>query len=276
MNEYNKDSYTNISDVTLRVRSLENSKDFYKNVIGLQIMDEDTDYVVLGSQGTKRITLVKANNKKDFNEGIYHIAFILPTEVDLASWLKHQITLKTPLYGATNHEVSHAIYLSDPEGNGIEVYTDTPSNQWDVKDGVVNMVSLPLNIESLLEKVDDNWDINKLEVRIGHLHFRVKNIYKNADFYKQLGFDVTFDLGSAVFMSFNGYHHHVAFNNWSMNLADLHKDDDVDIESFTISYSNKEALNNVLKQMESYKEEGNMYLITDPSNIKINLLHKEN
>ena len=151
--------------------------------------------------------------------GLFHTAFLLPSRADLGRWLAHIRTLGQKLDGATDHLVSEAVYLHDPEGNGIEVYADRPRAQWGWHDGPdgrrVEMANRPLDADGLLKLAVTPWAGAPAGTRIGHVHLRVGAVGAARRFYGGLlGLDVTAAWDAAAFLSSGGYHHHIAANVW--------------------------------------------------------------
>jgi catechol 2,3-dioxygenase len=161
--------------------------------------------------------------------GLYHTAFLMPTRADLARWLLHVTRDRVPITGASDHGVSEAFYLDDPEGNGVEVYADRPPESWRWRDGSVSMPTKPLDIENLLGVPDrrSSFDAAPNGLRIGHIHLRVGDLAIAEKFYSGiLGLDLTRRRDGASFLSSGGYHHHVAGNVWhsaGAGLRDLNR-----------------------------------------------------
>ena len=151
--------------------------------------------------------------------GLFHMAILLPSRKALARQLKHFIDSKIPIQGASDHGVSEAIYLSDPDGNGIEIYADRPREAWVYRGGLLFMPTLPLDVDQLLKELDDQdepWRGIPAGAVMGHIHLRVSDLPAAEAFYHEIiGMDVTarYD-DEATFMSFDGYHHHLGLNTW--------------------------------------------------------------
>src|SRR6185295_11987646 len=149
--------------------------------------------------------------------GLYHTAFLVPSRAELGAWLRKAIETKLPFDGAADHLVSESLYLSDPEGNGIEVYTDRPRSGWKWNASIVEMRNSELDFRGILA---DGAKLNadaRLPggTRVGHVHLRVGEIAAAEQFYgKLLGFDVTRRREGATFYSTGRYHHHLATNTW--------------------------------------------------------------
>ncbi|MBV9758389.1 MAG: VOC family protein [Alphaproteobacteria bacterium] len=207
-----------IGAVALAVQDLARVEAFYRGVIGLERVLNDADGVLLGAGG---IGFLHLHHRPDAAPddpsaaGLYHTAFLLPSRADLGSWLAHAGRLRTPLEGAADHLVSEALYLSDPEGNGVEVYADRPRAAWRWTDGQVAMATLPLDFEAVLAAASPAWSGAPPGTRIGHVHLRVGDVAAAVEFWTgRIGLDLVAALPGAAFLSSGGYHHHIAVNTW--------------------------------------------------------------
>lgn len=183
--------------VTLRVRALDKVTDYYRDAIGLTVMERTATSARLGTGGVPLLVL-EANAAKVAarnSAGLYHTAFLMPTRKDLAQWLVHAARTRVPLTGFADHLVSESVYLDDPEGNGIEVYADRAPETWQWKSGSVAMATDPLNIEDLLRLADPQtgtYAQAPAGMRVGHIHLRVGDLAKGDAFYRAaLGLDLT-------------------------------------------------------------------------------------
>jgi catechol 2,3-dioxygenase len=151
--------------------------------------------------------------------GLYHFALLVPDRASLARWLAHAARDRVPLTGLSDHDVSEAIYLSDPDLHGIEIYADRPRELWE---GHVmeRLTTKPLDVESLLGELDDPqaepFDGQPAGTTMGHVHLRVSDVPETVAFYRdRLGLDLMAQLGpTAAFLSAGGYHHHIGANTW--------------------------------------------------------------
>ncbi len=211
-----------IGAVALRVREIAPMAAFYTGVIGLRQISSAPDEAVLGAGNRPLLHLIAARGATQApvqEAGLFHTAFLMPDRASLARWLVHAARLKTPITGAADHSVSEAIYLDDPEGNGIEVYADRPTAQWQWRNGIVTMGTFAPDIEGLLAGADmrrDTWDVIPDTAQIGHVHLKAGDAARARDFYEaRLGFARTSaPRPDAAFMSSGGYHHHLAVNSW--------------------------------------------------------------
>ncbi|MCP4621092.1 MAG: VOC family protein [Bradyrhizobium sp.] len=206
---------------TLRVRKLDPVADFYRDVIGLAVMERSATSATLGAGGVKLLVLeanadVAQESKRA--AGLYHTAFLMPTRKDLARWLVHAAIHRVPLSGFTDHRVSESVYLDDPEGNGIEVYADRDPALWQWNAGTVTMGTDQLDIDGLVSLTNTKIsDYAKAPdgMRIGHMHLRVGDLAQASGFYRNtIGFDPTRERQGAAFLSSGRYHHHLGLNVW--------------------------------------------------------------
>ncbi len=209
-----------IGAIGLRTRDLDRLSGFYRAVLGLSVLDRGEDGATLGAGGVPLVHLEHRPEAKPDDTrtaGLYHTAFLMPTRADLARWILHVARNKVPLTGASDHGVSEAIYLDDPEGNGIEVYHDRPAQSWEWTGSELKMITDPLDIDDILREVPPTASYPGAPdgLRIGHVHLRVGDVARAEAFYGgALGLDVTRRRHGATFMSSGRYHHHVAGNVW--------------------------------------------------------------
>jgi catechol 2,3-dioxygenase len=217
------DPRTLIGAVRLAVADLDRTGDFYVRSVGLRALHESDGVVRLGSEdGPAIIELVAdpdAPRRPPGTTGLFHLAILVPGRRDLAAALKRVGDSGWRFAGASDHLVSEALYLSDPEGNGIEIYRDRPRDEWSYDDGQVRMATVPLDLEGVLGELDGAQPAAPMAAgtRIGHVHLNVADLESTEAFYSgALGFDVTVrDYPGALFMSAGGYHHHVGANTWA-------------------------------------------------------------
>jgi len=207
--------------VTLRVRNLDPVTDFYRDVIGLTVMERTATGAQLGSGGVRLLALEahpQAAAESRNAAGLFHTAFLMPARKDLARWLVHVAINRVPLSGFADHLVSESVYLDDPEGNGIEVYADRDPSLWQWSAGSVAMATDQLDIDGLLTLTDTRAsDYAKAPdgLRIGHVHLRVGDLGPAESFYHgSVGLDPTRRRSGAAFLSSGRYHHHLGINVW--------------------------------------------------------------
>jgi catechol 2,3-dioxygenase len=207
--------------VHLTVADLERSLAYYESTIGLAVVERTDGRASLGAGRTELLVLVEEPRARPAHRhtGLYHFALLVPERVDLARWLAHAARERVPLVGLSDHFVSEAIYLSDPDEHGIEIYADRPREVWG---GQVDarMTTIPLDVQSLFGELEDP-ESEPFEglangTVMGHVHFKVASVPETIEFYRDvLGFGLMAALGSqAAFLSAGGYHHHVGANTW--------------------------------------------------------------
>ncbi|HEY2603194.1 MAG TPA: VOC family protein [Thermoleophilaceae bacterium] len=215
---------TRIGSVNLTVADLGAQQQFYERTLGLRELGRDGQTVSLGPDGGPAILELTgdpdAPRRPHGTTGLYHLAVLVPSRVDLGHALRRVIEAGWRFTGASDHLVSEALYLRDPEGNGIEIYRDRPRDEWARNDeGVIQMATLPLDLDGVLGEVDPAQPAPRLMsfgTQIGHVHLQVANIHDAEAFYAGgLGFDVTVrSYPGALFVSAGGYHHHIGLNIW--------------------------------------------------------------
>jgi catechol 2,3-dioxygenase len=211
--------------VRLTVADLDGVREFYRDAIGLSELDPDDGIVRLGTDGDSGEPIVELTGDPDAaprprgTSGLFHLAILVPSRADLARALLRVAEAGWRLSGASDHLVSEALYLSDPEGNGIELYRDRPRAEWPVRDGVLQMDTLPLDLDGVLGELrrEDAQAVMPAGTRIGHVHLNVGDLTAAEAFYSgALGFDVTVrGYPGALFVSAGGYHHHLGLNTWA-------------------------------------------------------------
>jgi len=213
---------TTMGAVRLAAADLDGMRDFYREAIGLTELEPDDGVTRLGAGDQPIVELVSepsAQPRPFGTSGLFHLAILVPSRADLARALQRVADAGWRLSGASDHLVSEALYLSDPEGNGIELYRDRPREEWPVRDGQLQMDTLPLDLDGLLGELrrEDSASPMPAGTRIGHVHLNVGDLSAAESFYAgTLGFDVTVrGYPGALFVSAGGYHHHLGLNTWS-------------------------------------------------------------
>ncbi|RAP39990.1 glyoxalase [Rhodovulum viride] len=206
-----------IDRVALTVRDIDLIGDFYQRILGLDRLSGSGEELILGQDGRALIELRRDTAARPYPHaaGLFHTAFLLPHRDDLGRWLRHAHAQKVRMSGASDHLVSEALYLRDPEGNGIEIYADRPRATWLHDGDHVVMETLPLDLASL-RRAEGDWTGAPEGTVIGHVHLQVGAIPEARAFYAgELGFDITAEIPQASFFSTGGYHHHLATNTWN-------------------------------------------------------------
>lgn len=214
---------THMGTVSLTVSDLPRVAAFYEQILGLRSVAEDDGRVLLrAAEGPTLVELCgdsSAPPRDPRAPGLFHLALLMPDRKQLAVALARLAANRWPLDGASDHLVSEALYLSDPENNGIEIYRDRPRAEWPEEDGSLAMATLPLNLENLLAELGDADSVEPeapAGTTMGHVHLKVSDLDRAEEFYVGvLGFEVTVRrYPGALFVSAGGYHHHLGLNTW--------------------------------------------------------------
>jgi catechol 2,3-dioxygenase len=209
-----------IGRVRLKLRDLDRGAAFYENTLGLRRLSAEAGRVVLGTAKAALLELIaapKAAARDPRNAGLFHTAFLLPSRASLGAWLAFAMANGVPVQGASDHVVSEAIYLADPEGNGIEVYADTPTSSWHDGTGKLLMTTQALDADGVLGAGQGRaWQGIPDHGLIGHIHLQVGDTAASEKFYGDvLGFVLTKRYPEASFFGADGYHHQLACNSWN-------------------------------------------------------------
>ena len=261
---------THIGAVNLRVRDLQREVAFYEEVLGFRLLAEDGATAALGTaEGMPLVVLhgePGAPPRPAGTTGLFHFALLLPTRADLGALVKRVQNAGHAFDGFADHNVSEAAYLTDPEGNGVELYADRPRSVWHGVDGELFMTTEPLDLPGLLVAAVEPAPRLPSGTRVGHLHLRVSSLHAAEAFYvHRMGFDVmTRSYPGALFTSAAGYHHHVGLNVWGGAGAPRPPDGSVGLMSFEVVIPDDKT------RAELLGAPGEGYLM-DPDNIGVRL-----
>ncbi len=267
-----------VSSVSIQVLNLQRAIEFYTNTLGLTVLNQDEYQVELSANGKDSLlSIVQLENgikKVPRTTGLYHFAILLPSRKELGKILNHFIKNQVPLHGASNHGISEAIYLSDPEGNGIEIASDTDPKKWKWKNGQLDVFSEngPMDIKSVLSESQDE-EFTKLpaDTIMGHIHLHASELKNIRRFYEEaLGMDVVIDLPhQALFFSYGKYHHHLAVNVWNGIGAPTPPSNSVGLRNFLLrlpdSISLEEIESNFMNMKIPYSTTEKGLAVRDPS-----------
>ena len=278
---------TKLGYVHLIVHDLKKSLAFYQDVLGFKIHSQTGDTARLGAGGADTCTathpvrckclLVLTENPSarpvPRTTGLYHFAILVPSRFNLAQSLRQLADTETPVQGFADHLVSEAIYLSDIDGNGIEIYRDRPRDQWYDARGNFRMGTDPLDLRGVLSELDgrpEKWMGLVPGTVLGHMHLQIADVRRDEAFYRDvLGFDVMANLGSASFVSAGGYHHHLGMNTWNSAGAPPPPPDAVGLRYFTVELPNRAELSQVVDRLQKagtgIEEAETGMLVRDPS-----------
>jgi catechol 2,3-dioxygenase len=248
------DPATHVGRVALTVHDLAGMRDFYERVVGLREIEAGTGSIALGVGDTPLVELIEdlaAPPRPPRTTGLFHLAILVPDRAELARSLQRLIETRWQLAGASDHLVSEALYLSDPEGNGIEIYRDRPSGEWQRDGDELRMATLPLDLNDLLAELAGG-PVADTPVpggtRMGHVHLNVADLDAGERFYAGLlGFDVTArGYPGALFLAAGGYHHHIGLNTWRGEGIPAPPPGSLGLRSFELALPDREAFEEVV------------------------------
>jgi catechol 2,3-dioxygenase len=265
---------TRMGPVHLTVSNLGRSLDYYERVVGLQVHARDDGNARLGAGGEDLLVLYEQPGAAPAprNTGLFHFALLVPSRHDLARWLAHAANNQIPLEGMSDHLVSEAIYLRDPDWHGIEIYRDRPREEWERDGEYIRMATLPLDVQGVLSAIDGgeaSFERLPSATAMGHVHLQVADIPATEAFYaEQLGLDLQARYGSqASFLSAGGYHHHLGANVWNSSGASPPPPGSAALRRFTVLLPDEDELDRVSGRMPNAvpDPDGDGVLLTDPS-----------
>jgi catechol 2,3-dioxygenase len=264
--------------VHLTIPDLARSIAFYETRVGLRVNHRGPSEATLGVEGRDLVTLVEspAARRAVGATGLYHFAILVPSRVDLARALRHFIDTSTEMQGFADHGVSEALYLADPDGNGIEIYRDRPRGEWQYDDGELRMGVDPLDLGNLLGELTSQ-PAGTTDMRLpagtvmGHVHLQVSRLDEAERFYVGvLGLDITARYTrQALFVSSGGYHHHLGLNTWLGVGAPAPPAGAIGLRHYEITLSNEAARDAVLERIRAagagIEDHAGDPLVRDPS-----------
>lgn len=273
-----------LGELKLKVSNLQRSLQFYQEVIGFKVLRKQENHAELTADG-KQVFLVLEEVKDAVvvpprsASGLYHFAILLPSRADLGACLRHLIESNIEI-GQADHLVSEALYLSDPDHNGIEIYRDRPRESWEWDDaGQVKMATDPIDWQGLLEEGKrKEWTGLPDNTTLGHVHFHVSDLQKSRKFYCDiLGFDVVLDWSQmrAMFISAGGYHHHIGLNMWAGIGASRAPENGTGLAYHTVEFPDERNFEATLDRLREedipVRDIGGAWEVEDPSGILLRL-----
>src|SRR3954453_19575730 len=272
-----------LGPVHLTVSDLARSIEWYERALGLNLHSQDSDHAVaeLGDGDNAVLVLHEDRGARPAGRhaGLYHYALLYPSREELARALARLISYRVPIQGASDHGTHEAVYLPDPDGNGIELAADRPREQWPSPEEEFGRGGpLPLDIEDLLGSVEgeDPTDRVGLGLRVGHVHLHVGSIDDGLAFYRDvIGFDVWALIPTAAFVSAGGYHHHLGFNVWRGEGAPPAPEHTVGLRHWTVELATPDEVSEVRARVEAagYAIEAfdNGFSVRDPWDIELRI-----
>jgi catechol 2,3-dioxygenase len=278
MNSFSIHPDTTVGPVHLTVADLKRSENFYTDVLGFKSRGRSDHMLMLTADGGTPLLELKedpsAASRPPHTTGLYHFAVLVPGRIDLARSIHRIAELHYPVQGGTDHLVSEALYLADPDDNGIEIYRDRPRETWTFPNGDIHMESRPLDFDGILAELEGHetgWEGLSPATRIGHVHLNVADLEATEDFYHGvLGFDVMVRRShGALFLSAGGYHHHLGLNTWNGAGAPPPPDGSLGLRYFNINLPNQSELQKLAGRVQeagiASEEMDEGFLIRDPS-----------
>lgn len=269
---------TSLGMVRLTVSELDRSRRFYEQALGLTAIEQEDGALAFGVGSERPLVELRGDSTASPLDrratGLFHLAILLPSRADLGFALARLAGARWPLDGASDHLVSEALYLSDPDGNGIEIYRDRPRDEWSYVDGQLAMSTLPLDLDSIIAEIRGapaHQPQAPASTRIGHVHLQVSDLRAAEEFYSGvLGFDVVVrGYPGALFVSAGGYHHHLGLNTWHSLGAAPPPPGAVGLRNFEIVLPDAAELSHVLDRVKSagiaFEQDRAGALIRDPS-----------
>jgi catechol 2,3-dioxygenase len=261
MNNFRLPAATRIGQAHLQVSDLPRALHFYKDLVGFKEISRNGETAMLSATGKSPVHFLltaraDARPRPPRTAGLFHNAIRFPNRRELARVFRRLLEHNWPFQGFADHIVSEALYLADPDGNGVELYTDRPRERWRWRDGAVEMATDPLDVESLMREVEKDtapWEGVHPGTDLGHVHLHVSDLQKAEAFYHGvLGFDVTQrSYPGALFISAGGYHHHLGLNIWAGKGAPPPPPNSVGLLSFSISIPDLDTLKTLKERLHA-------------------------
>jgi catechol 2,3-dioxygenase len=249
-----------IGAVQLAVSDIARSADFYERVLGLPLISREPDRALLGGDPARPalvlVGLAHSTPVPVGSTGLFHVAWLHPSRAALAATIRRVAGARWPITGASDHGVSEALYLSDPDALGIEIYVDRPRERWQRgPDGQgLNIVTLPLDLDDLLASSDGGAaPAGESVMAVGHVHLKVADVARASAFYRDaLGFDEKARLPGAAFLAADGYHHHVGLNSWQSAGASTPPDSAPGLRSVEFELTGGDALATLQRRLSAF------------------------
>jgi catechol 2,3-dioxygenase len=265
---------TSVGSVRLIVGDLEMMSSFYQRALGFEVLDSSADLVRLGTGSGATVELLgrpDAPPRPPRTTGLFHLAVLVPSRIELARAIRRVVEAEWSFTGASDHLVSEAMYLDDPEGNGIEIYRDRPRDEWRRQpNGELAMATLPLDVDDIIGELGGSPDPAPTatpDTHIGHVHLQVRDIPETEQFYAgELGFDVTVrSYPGALFVSAGGYHHHLGLNTWAGAGAPPPPAGARGLDRFEICVPDESELERIESKVDGSERTDEGVVVTDPS-----------
>jgi catechol 2,3-dioxygenase len=263
--------------VALAVADLERSLDYYRRTLGLEVLEREGAHAVLGVPGRALLELqARPGGRRDEDAAdLFHFALLVPSRTALGRQLLHFMDIDARLTGASEHFVSEALYLRDPDGHGIEVYRDRPRAEW-YDGGRFLLGTAAMDVQGVLaagREAPEPWHGIDPGTVMGHVHLETSDLGLSKRFYVDtLGFDITQEIPQATFLSIGGYHHHLALNTWNRRSRPAsHRDDAITLLHYEIRLPDAQTLERVAAALDQNGPRAGVLAIEDPTGTRIRL-----
>lgn len=286
---------TSLGRVRLKISDLERSLAFYTKLLGLHVVDDPRPGMVAlaaNPESKEELLILEevpgARPQPRGTTGLYHFALLVPNRRELARLLNRLANARWPFQGFSDHGVSEALYLPDPDGNGIELYADRPRDQWPSENGKLTMYTRPLDLDNLIAELAANPEQEREPLIhpgtiVGHIHLHVSDLGRAEQFYSHLlGFDVIVrGYPGALFLSAGGYHHHLGVNTWAGEGAPPPPQDSVGLVDFEIRIPGEDAARSVVNRLKQggldiHQGNDNSWLVRDYDGTEVLLTTRTN
>jgi catechol 2,3-dioxygenase len=265
---------TRMGAVHLTVSDMSRSLDYYQRVLGLQVHGREDGTAHLGTGGEDLLVLYEESGAEPAprNTGLFHFALLVPSRHDLARWFAYAIKNEVRFEGLSDHLVSEAIYLRDPDWHGIEIYRDRPKSEWERDGEFVKMATLPLDVQGVLSALDgDEPEFERMApgTTMGHVHLQVADIPATETFYTEVvGLDLQARYGDqASFLSAGGYHHHLGANVWNSRGASPPPPGSAALRHFTVLLPDDADLRQIADRIpDAVPDSSGGIAVKDPAN----------
>ncbi len=282
--EFSQSIFLHIGKMHYNVSNLERASFFFEQALGMKQLEKTPRSITLGTESDHALLVLhQVNNPppRKKTTGLFHVAIRFPHREDLAKLIYHLVNNQVEIQGVAEHGVSEAIYLTGPEDMGIELTCDRDYDEWPIdEEGNLDMLTEELDVENLMMTIagkSKKWTGLPAGTTIGHIHLKVADLEKTAEFYTALGLEITQEYGEqALFFASGDYHHHVGVNTWESAGADPLPPDTAGLNSFEIIFPDRVSLDNLVKHLEelqiSYKEDQGSIALVDPNGIHVQLI----
>lgn len=269
--------------IALSVADLERSLAYYQDGIGLKLRSRTNGTAHLGAGGEDLLILQEKRGAKHVRRaaGLYHFALLLPSRRELARTIQHLQASNTPIGGASDHAVSEALYLTDPDGHGIEIYRDRGRDEWEYPNDLLKITVEPFDAAGVMSTLQDSeasWTGLHPDTIMGHVHLHIADVAAAEHFYHQLlGFDIMARYGAqASFLSYNDYHHHLGMNTWAGAGVPPAPPEAARLEWYEIRIRETAVYNQILSNLDKanypYQQQDSGLTVQDPSGNQIHLI----